>query len=139
MTGFFKNLFKSRSNEQNIDDLTQDVTMFMHACKMHVEQRDLMVPRKYTLFYVYALGAISARIEDQGGDDTTAYAVLLQVITRTSQLSASDVSSMLGQCMQARNTPSGETFFQQGYENFQAWRSKQRDVSKDLAALLIQA
>lgn len=138
MSGFFKKLFKPRSQEQDIDAVAERITMFMHSCKMHVEQRDLMVPRKYTLFYVYALGAVLAALEEQGGDETTAYAVLLKVIPRTSQLSPSDISSMLGKCMQERSTPSGDNFLRNGHSHYQSWLNKQADVSRKLSELLVK-
>jgi hypothetical protein len=138
VAGFFTKLFQSRSTEQDIDGIAQQVTLFMHACKMHVEQRDLMVPRKYTLFYVYALGATYAALGDASNTETTAYAVLLQVIPRTSQLESSDISSMIGNCTQARHTEAGEKFFTAGHDDYLSWQSKETDISHSLAKLLLE-
>lgn len=110
----------------------------MHACKTYVEQRDLMIPRRYTLFYVYALGAVYASLNEQH-DETLAYAILLAVIPRTSTLDPKDISSMLGTVTQQSQSDAGRAFMQAGRSDFIAWKSKQADVTQHLARLLMEA
>jgi len=136
--GFLKTLFNSKSNDDAIDVHSQHVTLFMHACKPYVEQRDLMIPRKYTLFYVYTLGAVMASLGD-AADETLAYAILLEVIPRTSTLEKTDISSMLGTVTQQRNSENGQQFFAAGENDFHAWKSKQANVSQHLAKMLVEA
>ncbi len=132
-----KNPFRRRTQRRDpVKEASQEALQFMHAAKMHIDQRDLTIPRKHLLFYVYAYGVITGIGDETGMDETQALAALLLVLKGMSGLSDPDISNMIGKCMQKAGDAEGSAFVSRGREAIEAWKGGDRSAAKALAVQL---
>ena len=114
----------------------QAVLPFLRTAHQHVDQRYFMTPRHHTLIYCFAYGALGVEATERGMDETQQLAALLVILQTLSELSAPDISGMLGRCMTALDEDEGYGFALTGARTYNDWRQTDSTATRILAEKL---
>lgn len=138
VTSTFAGAEDKQASQAVLNDTLKTVAPFLKEARDQLIERDMMIPRRYYFFLMFAYGAFDKEGDRRGFDDAKTLAVVLLYLREILTVDERDIPTVLGHMQDYRHEQEGASGFKSGADAYSRWIDGDKHAMGDLRARLMQ-